>query len=142
MITTGLVAAVAMLWLVWVLALLVFRCQSALRVGSLREVRALGIEGRRHGVHVNAITPYAYSQMTVPYLQSAVAQWGAKGGEQGWDAKLCRQCGLSAINHRSAMPWVVPARRWWVLYWTSSIDVAVGMDAFPYAAPQVLPAPW
>ena len=32
-------------------------------------------------------------------LQPAFAQWGAKGGEQGWDAQLCRQYGLDAIDH-------------------------------------------
>ncbi len=32
-------------------------------------------------------------------LQPAFAQWGAKGGEQGWDAQLCRQYGLDAVNH-------------------------------------------
>jgi NAD(P)-dependent dehydrogenase (short-subunit alcohol dehydrogenase family) len=31
-------------------------------------VRALAIEGRRHGVRVNAIAPYGYSQMTAPYM--------------------------------------------------------------------------
>jgi len=36
-ITTGLVAAVTVLWLVWVLALLAFRRQPALRVGTPRE---------------------------------------------------------------------------------------------------------
>lgn len=32
-------------------------------------------------------------------LQPAFAQWGAKGGDQGWDAQLCRHYGLSAIDH-------------------------------------------
>ncbi len=32
-------------------------------------------------------------------LQPAFAQWGAKGGEQGWNAQLCRQYGLDAVNH-------------------------------------------
>ena len=32
-------------------------------------------------------------------LQPAFAAWGAKGGDQGWDAQLCRQYGLDAINH-------------------------------------------
>jgi acetyl-CoA C-acetyltransferase len=32
-------------------------------------------------------------------LPPAFAQWGAKGGEQGWDAQLCRRYGLDAINH-------------------------------------------
>ena len=32
-------------------------------------------------------------------LQPAFAQWGAKGGEQGWDAQLCRQYGIDAIDH-------------------------------------------
>lgn len=32
-------------------------------------------------------------------LPAAFAQWGAKGGEQGWDAQLCRRYGLPAIHH-------------------------------------------
>jgi acetyl-CoA C-acetyltransferase len=32
-------------------------------------------------------------------LQPAFAAWGAKGGEQGWDALLCRQYGLNTIDH-------------------------------------------
>ena len=32
-------------------------------------------------------------------LQPAFAQWGAKGGEQSWDAQLCRQYGLDSIDH-------------------------------------------
>jgi acetyl-CoA C-acetyltransferase len=32
-------------------------------------------------------------------LQPAFAEWGAKGGEKGWDAQLCRKYGLDAINH-------------------------------------------
>jgi len=36
-------------------------------------MRTLAIEGRRHGVLVNAIAPYGYSQMTAPYLPQAAA---------------------------------------------------------------------
>ncbi len=32
-------------------------------------------------------------------LQPAFAQWGAKGGEQGWDAQLCRQYKMDTIEH-------------------------------------------
>jgi acetyl-CoA C-acetyltransferase len=32
-------------------------------------------------------------------LAPAFAQWGAKGGDAGWDAQLCRRYGLAAINH-------------------------------------------
>ena len=32
-------------------------------------------------------------------LPAAFAAWGAKGGDQGWDAQLCRQYGLAAIDH-------------------------------------------
>lgn len=32
-------------------------------------------------------------------LQPAFAEWGAKGGDKGWDAQLCRRYGLAAINH-------------------------------------------
>ncbi len=37
-------------------------------------VRALAIEGRRYGVLVNAIAPYAYSQMTAPYMDADMAR--------------------------------------------------------------------
>jgi len=36
---------------------------------------------------------------TLAALEPAFAQWGAKGGDQGWDAQLCRRYGLDAINH-------------------------------------------
>lgn len=32
-------------------------------------------------------------------MQPAFAQWGAKGGDAGWDAQLCRRYGLTAISH-------------------------------------------
>ncbi|MEO6623371.1 MAG: acetyl-CoA C-acyltransferase [Burkholderiaceae bacterium] len=32
-------------------------------------------------------------------MQPAFAQWGAKGGDAGWDALLCKRYGLAAINH-------------------------------------------
>ena len=32
-------------------------------------------------------------------MQPAFAQWGAKGGDMGWDAQLCRHLQLSAIEH-------------------------------------------
>ncbi|MCY7306970.1 MAG: acetyl-CoA C-acyltransferase [Rhodoferax sp.] len=32
-------------------------------------------------------------------MQPAFAQWGAKGGADGWDAQLCRRYGIAAINH-------------------------------------------
>jgi acetyl-CoA C-acetyltransferase len=32
-------------------------------------------------------------------LQPAFAAWGAQDGEHGWDAQLCRQYGLGAIDH-------------------------------------------
>jgi NAD(P)-dependent dehydrogenase (short-subunit alcohol dehydrogenase family) len=37
-------------------------------------MRTLALEGRRQNVLVNAIAPYAYSQMTAPYLSDAVAK--------------------------------------------------------------------
>ena len=37
-------------------------------------VRALAIEGRRHGVCINAIAPYGYSQMTAPYMPPEMAK--------------------------------------------------------------------
>ena len=36
---------------------------------------------------------------TLATMQPAFALWGAKGGEQGWDALLCRRHGLAAIAH-------------------------------------------
>ncbi len=32
-------------------------------------------------------------------LPAAFAEWGAKGGDKGWDAQMCRQYGLDAIHH-------------------------------------------
>ena len=32
-------------------------------------------------------------------MQPAFAQWGAKGGDAGWDAQLCRRYQLPAIHH-------------------------------------------
>lgn len=36
---------------------------------------------------------------TLAAIQPAFAQWGAKGGDAGWDAQLCRRYKLTAINH-------------------------------------------
>ena len=36
-------------------------------------MRSLALEGQRHNVLVNAIAPYAYSQMTAPYLAAELA---------------------------------------------------------------------
>ena len=41
----------------------------------------------------------ATSVQTLALLQPAFANWGAKGGDAGWDAQLCRRYGLAAINH-------------------------------------------
>jgi NAD(P)-dependent dehydrogenase (short-subunit alcohol dehydrogenase family) len=46
---------------------------SAAKAAVIGMVRALAIEGRRHGVRINAIAPYGYSQMTSPYLASDMA---------------------------------------------------------------------
>jgi len=46
---------------------------SAAKSAVIGMVRALAIEGRRHGVRVNAIAPYGYSQMTAPYLPPEMA---------------------------------------------------------------------
>jgi acetyl-CoA C-acetyltransferase len=32
-------------------------------------------------------------------MQPAFAQWGAKGGDAGWDAQLCRRYGLDSVTH-------------------------------------------
>ena len=55
---------------------------SAAKAAVIGLVRALAIEGRRHGVCINAIAPYGYSQMTAPYLPPEMAttfdpQWVA-----------------------------------------------------------------
>ena len=41
----------------------------------------------------------ATTAQTLSAMQPAFAQWGAKGGDAGWDAQLCRRYGLDAINH-------------------------------------------
>ena len=41
----------------------------------------------------------ATTAQTLATMQPAFAQWGAKGGDIGWDAQLCRRYGLAAINH-------------------------------------------
>ncbi len=46
---------------------------SAAKSAVIGMVRALALEGRRHGVYINAIAPYGYSQMTAPYLASEMA---------------------------------------------------------------------
>ena len=47
---------------------------SAAKAAVIGLMRSLAIEGRRHGVLVNAIAPYGYSQMTAPYMPAAMAQ--------------------------------------------------------------------
>jgi NAD(P)-dependent dehydrogenase (short-subunit alcohol dehydrogenase family) len=46
---------------------------SAAKAAVIGMVRALAIEGRRHGVQVNAIAPYGYSQMTAKYMSGDIA---------------------------------------------------------------------
>ena len=41
----------------------------------------------------------ATTAQTLSAMQPAFAQWGAKDGDAGWDAQLCRRYGLSAIQH-------------------------------------------
>ena len=41
----------------------------------------------------------ATTAQTLAALPAAFAEWGAKGGEQGWDAQLCRRYGLAGIDH-------------------------------------------
>ena len=47
---------------------------SAAKAAVIGLMRALAIEGHRHGITVNAIAPYAYSQMTAPYMNDNMAQ--------------------------------------------------------------------
>ena len=46
-----------------------------------------------------AASKAATTAQTLATLQPAFAQWGAKGGDAGWDAQLCRRYGLPAIQH-------------------------------------------
>jgi len=46
---------------------------SAAKAAVIGLMRALAIEGRRHGVLVNVIAPYGYSQMTAAYLPADMA---------------------------------------------------------------------
>lgn len=46
---------------------------SAAKAAVIGLMRALAIEGHRHGITVNAIAPYAYSQMTAPYMNDDMA---------------------------------------------------------------------
>ena len=46
---------------------------SSAKAAVIGLMRALAIEGRRHGVLVNAIAPYGYSQMTAPYMNADMA---------------------------------------------------------------------
>ena len=41
----------------------------------------------------------ATTTQTLAAMQPAFAHWGAKGGDAGWDALLCRSYQLAAINH-------------------------------------------
>ncbi|MEO8859186.1 MAG: acetyl-CoA C-acyltransferase [Burkholderiaceae bacterium] len=41
----------------------------------------------------------ATTVQTLSGMQPAFAQWGAKGGDAGWDAQLCRRYGLDHIEH-------------------------------------------
>ena len=47
---------------------------SASKAAVIGLMRSLAIEGRRHGVLVNVIAPYGYSQMTAPYMDAAMEQ--------------------------------------------------------------------
>ena len=46
---------------------------SAAKAAVIGLMRALALEGRRHGVLVNAIAPYGLSQMTAPHLDASMA---------------------------------------------------------------------
>jgi NAD(P)-dependent dehydrogenase (short-subunit alcohol dehydrogenase family) len=46
---------------------------SAAKAAVIGLMRALALEGRRHGVLVNAIAPYGLSQMTAPHLNASMA---------------------------------------------------------------------
>ena len=46
---------------------------SAAKAAVIGLMRSLALEGQRHGVKVNAIAPYGYSQMTAPYMPQEMA---------------------------------------------------------------------
>jgi acetyl-CoA C-acetyltransferase len=41
----------------------------------------------------------ATTAQSLSAMQPAFAQWGAKGGDSGWDAQLCRRYQLPAVQH-------------------------------------------
>lgn len=41
----------------------------------------------------------ATTVQTLAAMEPAFAKWGAKGGDESWDAQLCRRYGLTAIQH-------------------------------------------
>ena len=47
---------------------------SAAKAAVIGLMRSLALEGQRHGVKVNAIAPYGYSQMTAPYMPQEMAR--------------------------------------------------------------------
>ena len=47
---------------------------SAAKAAVIGLMRSLALEGQRHGVKVNAIAPYGYSQMTAPHMSQEMAR--------------------------------------------------------------------
>jgi NAD(P)-dependent dehydrogenase (short-subunit alcohol dehydrogenase family) len=78
---------------------------SAAKAAVIGLMRALAIEGRKHGVRVNVIAPYGYSQMTAPYMPPDMARSfdpALVAPLVGW---LCSDaCDVSAARCWSAAP--------------------------------------
>ena len=71
---------------------------AAARAHAPSMIPVTGADGALLLAHDENVRP-ATTLASLAALQPAFAQWGAKGGEQGWDALLCRSYGLPAIEH-------------------------------------------
>lgn len=71
---------------------------AAARGPSLSMFSVTGDNGQVLLEHDENIRPSTTAQ-SLATMQAAFAQWGAKGGDAGWDAQLCRRYQLPAIHH-------------------------------------------